>query len=242
MKLIQQARFRFSSARQAYELHHKIKMLQQKNARLRREVKTHNGHSQRESSHFALPNPDPDQDRIQTFKTLLSPLSGNTLLDLGCGHGKFAMAAADLGWSVVGVDARTERWPNDSRIEWVNSDVRLYPVEGYDVISVLGLLYHLDLPSQMELLKRCATSGASVTILDTRVGLNQKAEEGGYRGEYYEEPGLTTSSWGNEVSFWPTEEFLIKLAKDAGFSLIAPVRPPRQEYRTFYVCYPHYSS
>lgn len=218
MGLIRQARFRLRSALQRSPLY----------------------------SQFALPNPAPEQDRIQTFKSLLSPLAGTTLLDLGCGHGKFAMAAADLGWSVVGVDARTERWPDDSRIEWVHSDVRRYPVEGYDVISVLGLLYHLEQPAQADLLNRCAKSGASVTILDTRVGLNQQAEEGGYTGEHYEEPGKTDkeregsllASWGNAVSFWPTEESLIKMARDEGFSLVAPVRPPRRKNRTFYVCYP----
>lgn len=164
MGLIQQARFRLGSARHAYELHHQIKRLQQENARLEGALDTHGNQSQ--YSQFALSNPEPDQDRIQTFKSLLSPLSGNMLLDLGFGHGKFAMAAADLGWSVVGVDARNARWPNDSRIEWVCSDVRRYPVEGHDVISVLGLLYHLEQPAQAELLNRCAESGASVTILD----------------------------------------------------------------------------
>ena len=189
---------------------------------------------------FRLQNPEPEQDRIETFKSLISRLSGKRLLDLGCGHGKFSVAAADAGWSVVGVDARTERMPEDSRIEWGQSDIREYPVENFDVISVLGLFYHLDQPSQMDLLKRCAKSGASVTILDTHVGLSQKASEGGYGGEYYKEPeqGLSTSSWSNAVSFWPTEESLIKMARDAGFSLIAPVRPPRQKHRTFYICYP----
>lgn len=236
MGLIQQTRFRLGSARHAYELHRRIKKLNQENTRLKTKIQKYR--SQSKQPPLNLPNPEPEQDRIQTFKNLLSPLSGDALLDLGCGHGKFAVAAADLGWRVTGVDARSERWPDDKRIEWICSDVREYPVEDFDVISILGLLYHLDQPSQLELLKRCSTSGASLTILDTRVGLTQQAEEGGYRGEYYDEPGLTTSSWNNSVSFWPTEESLIKMARDAGFSLIAPVRPPLQEYRTFYVCYP----
>ncbi|WP_047864313.1 class I SAM-dependent methyltransferase [Rubrobacter aplysinae] len=196
---------------------------------------------------FRLESPDPEQDRVETFKTLLSPLPEGRLLDLGCGHGKFSLAAASLGWKVTAVDARTERMPTsaDQNIEWLQGDVREFSFDkdDFDCISVLGLLYHLEQPAQMDLLKRCA---GTLTILDTRVGLNQGATENGYRGEYYKEPGETeeerktrlAASWGNAQSFWPTEDSLIKMARDAGFSLVAPVRPPRRKYRTFYVCYP----
>lgn len=239
MRILQEARLRLGSAHHAHELQRRIHALESGNRRLRQEAEEQKRSIRalmRES--FRLQNPEPGRDRVEMFLSLLGPISGERLLDLGCGHGKFAIAAADMGWSVVGVDARTGRMPGDGRVEWVRSDVREYPMEGFDVISIIGLLYHLDQPSQMDLLHRCAVSGASVTILDTRVGLNQKADEGGYWGEHYREPGLTTSSWGNEVSFWPTEESLIRMARDAGFSLVAPVRPPREEYRAFYVCYP----
>ena len=248
MRILREARFRLGSARHAHKLHRQIHAFKSENERLRKVCEQQQKRAEQQQkrvralrrSHFRLENPEPEQDRIETFKSLISPLSGQRLLDLGCGHGKFSIAAADVGWAVVGVDARIERMPDDSRIEWLQSDVREYPVENFDVISVLGLLYHLDQPSQMDLLKRCAASGASVTILDTHVGLSQKVSEGGYSGAYYKEPeqGLSTSSWSNAISFWPTEESLIKMSRDAGFSLITPVRPPREKHRTFYVCYP----
>lgn len=241
MRLLREARFRLGSARHAHELHCQIRAFKSENDRMRKKYEEQGNRLRAlRRSRFRLQNPEPEQDRIETFKSLISPLSGQRLLDLGCGHGKFSIAAADVGWAVVGVDARIERMPDDSRIEWLQSDVREYPVENFDVISVLGLLYHLDQPSQMDLLKRCAASGASVTILDTHVGLSQKVSEGGYSGAYYKEPeqGLSTSSWSNAISFWPTEESLIKMSRDAGFSLITPVRPPREKHRTFYVCYP----
>lgn len=196
---------------------------------------------------FRLESPDLEQDRVETFKTLLSPLPKGRLLDLGCGHGKFSLAAASQGWMVTAVDARTERMPTKEgkNIEWIQSDVREFAFGkgDFDCISVLGLLYHLEQPDQMNLLQRCA---GTLTILDTRVGLNQRANENGYRGEYYKEPGETeeerktrlAASWGNARSFWPTEDSLVKMARDAGFSLVSPVRPPRRKYRTFYVCYP----
>lgn len=194
---------------------------------------------------FQLRNPEPEQDRIETFRKLLSPLPAGRLLDLGCGHGKFSVAAAELGWRVTGVDARTDRMPDDESVEWVRSDVREYAFDAadFDVISVLGLLYHLEQPAQMDLLSRCT---GTLTILDTRIGLDRGANENGYEGEHYEEPGKDEeerktkllASWGNARSFWPTEESLIKMARDAGFSLVAPVRPPRRKYRTFYLCYP----
>ena len=239
MKELKQVRRRLAAVLGGDGAYVEMQQLQNENARLRQSVNAHKKQVKSlRRARLALDNPDPEQSRVHTFESLLKPLSGERLLDLGCGHGKFAVAAADLGWKVTGVDARSERWPGDGRVQWVCFDVREYPLEGFDVISVLGLLYHLDQPSQLELLKRCAASGAVLTILETHVGLKQRDEEGGYRGQYYKEPGLATSSWGNEVSFWPTEECLIKMARDAGFSLISPVHPPREKHRTFYVCYP----
>jgi hypothetical protein len=97
---------------------------------------------------------------------------------------------------------------DSQNIEWVQSDVRefVFGKDDFDCISVLGLLYHLEQPAQMELLNRCA---GTLTILDTRVGLNQQTSESGYRGEYYREPGETererktrlAASWGNAESF-----------------------------------------
>lgn len=157
---LQQARKRLAAALGDDGAYAEMQQLRNENARLRESVNEHKKQVKSlRRARLALDNPEPDQNRVRTFKSLLKPLSGERLLDLGCGHGKFAVAAANMGWRVTGVDARSERWPDDERVEWVQCDVREYPLEGFDVISVLGLLYHMDQTTQLELLKKCATSG-----------------------------------------------------------------------------------
>lgn len=184
--------------------------------------------------------------RIAILRSILSPLQPGKFLDLGAGHGKFALAARDLGWDVTAVDARNARMPvEEEGVEWVVSDVREFPFESedYDCVSILGLFYHLDFQSQMEVLRR---SSGALTILDTFVVAFAEDEEGGYPGAYYVETGdteerrntITQASWGNARSFWPTEESLIRMLREAGFSLVAPVQPGHRRDRTFYVCYP----
>ena len=71
-------------------------------------------------------------DRLRTLRQILSPITPGRLVDLGTGHGKFARVTRDLGWRVTAVDVRTERMPRDSGIEWVQSDVRDFPLDGND--------------------------------------------------------------------------------------------------------------
>ena len=155
------------------------------------------------------------------------------MLDLATGHGKFAIAAHDMGWRVTAVDVRTERMPSKQGIDWVQADVREYPTDGFDVITIFGLLYHLELPAQADLLRRC---GDALTIIDTHVSLDPRTTIDGYEGHFYTERGGLLASWGNESSFWPTEESLLRLIRSAGLeSILQVVPPPVRPDRTFYV-------
>lgn len=185
------------------------------------------------------------EDRLTVFRNLLALLPPGRLLDLACGHGKFSLIARDLGWEVTAVDVRTERMPNTPGIDWVQSDVRTFEIEPdrYDCISVLGLLYHLELPDQLGLLARCA---GVTTILDTHVALMQDHKERGYRGTLFKEvagasaeqhAATATASWGNKVSFWPTEESLLRMIRDSGFASTFKMAPPHTPDRTFYLCF-----
>ncbi len=102
--------------------------------------------------------------RLTLFKTLLEGVPPGRLLDLGTGHGKFAMLAQQLGWDVTAVDARIERLPKVPSIRWIQEDVRTFTIERYDCICILGLLYHLEIGDQLALLKKCA---GTRTIVDT---------------------------------------------------------------------------
>jgi len=191
----------------------------------------------------------PDLHRMDIFRSLLASLKPGRLLDLGCGVGNFSRMAREMGWEITAVDARVERFPSEATpgIEWVESDARdfRFGPNDYDCVCVLGLLYHLELPAQLDLLRRCAST---FTLLDTHTALKTQVTEQGYEGRYFEEvPGAKTdqerraalgSSWGNELSFWPTERSLMKMLEEVGFSLVAPVQPAYLPDRTFYLCYP----
>ena len=183
-------------------------------------------------------------NREAIFLRLLGTLTPGRLLDLGCGHGKFSLIANDLGWSVTAVDARTERMPRSEGIEWVEADVRsfLFDATEFSCICVLGLLYHLELQDQIDLLARC--SGVP-TIVDTHVALRREMTDRGYDGRLFREiesddpaelAATATASVGNLYSFWPTEDSLVRMFHDSGFKTIWKLTPSYRPDRTFYLC------
>ena len=156
------------------------------------------------------------------------------LLDLGAGHGAFAERAAKMGWQVTAVDARTERFPWTEGIEWVESDLRDYAIGEPDVVCLLGVLYHLELGDQIEILTKCA---GTVTILDTHVTGSATVTLDGYDGWFFEEElAAATASWGNERSFWPTRAALRQMLAHCGYSSVFALEPDYYPNRTFYLC------
>lgn len=171
--------------------------------------------------------------RVEIVEDILRSLPRGRMLDMATGHGKFALAAHRLGYEVTAMDARTDRMPMTAGIDWVQGDVRDFPMAGYDVVTILGLLYHLDLPDQIELLRRCPNA---VVVVDTHISLEPDSLEAGYLGHYYEERGGLASSWGNPTAFWPTEDSLFRIFELTGHTAVAKVLPfPVRRDRTFYV-------
>ncbi len=168
-------------------------------------------------------------------------MSPGRLLDLGTGQGRFSLIGKELGWDVTAVDVRTVRMPMVEGVRWIEADVRTFDVSGYDCIALLGLLYHLDLSDQQELLRRCAPTP---TILDTHHSLRPVTVVDGYEGRIYHEPGSTleelaqvpTASFGNPESFWPTREALVRMLHEAGFKTVLALEPSYLSDRTFYLC------
>ncbi len=176
-------------------------------------------------------------DRIRRVIGMFPP---GRLVDLGAGHGGYARLAADLGWQVTAVDARTERFPeNDSdAIEWRQSDIRDVDLEPYDLVLCLGVFYHLTVDDQIDLLSRCRTT----IVIDTHVDhgvhdhhLSERVTMAGYEGRLYQEHGETTSSWGNDQSFWPTLESFHRMLNDWGFPLVLTMEPWLSGDRTVFV-------
>lgn len=188
---------------------------------------------------------DSGEVRFRLFDTMLGWFQPGRLVDLGAGHGAFSIRAADAGWDVTAVDARTVRFPEDSRITWVNEDVRETKLDSFDLIVNLGLFYHLTLPDQLSLLDRAA---GTPMILDTHVAtpnakgfdLSEVVEEDGYRGRYYSEAGKqhdARASWGNDASFWPTPRALHRMLHDRGYDVFSAT-PYYEPTRTFFLCQP----
>jgi SAM-dependent methyltransferase len=204
-----------------------------------------------------LPEPDPSIHKLNIFRTLVGLLKPGKLLDLGAGKGNFSLAAAQLGWNVTAVDARTVRWPDADAekdpavadlirtIRWVQADVREFSIaeREYDLVCILGLLHHLEVADQVSLLKRCSTMP---TLLDTRIAKALVDVEGPYEGMLVRERGKTRedrdavpqASWGNPLSFQHTEESLLRLVLDCGYIKMMQMRPPHREDYTFYLCLP----
>jgi SAM-dependent methyltransferase len=202
-----------------------------------------------------LPEPDESVSRRQIFRSLVSPLKPGKMLDLGTGPGHYSIDAARLGWEVTAVDARTMRTPkaeeeNPKRAElirqinWVQADVREFLINGeYDLVCVFGILHHLEVDDQVKILSRCSDT---LTLMNVRIAPEITTAEGPYEGRYHNEPGETREerdqlpavSWGNEVSFLHTEESLLRLIRDCGYSKAMPMRPPHSPNYTFYLCLP----
>lgn len=182
--------------------------------------------------------------RFKLFDTLLAQFPPGKLVDLGAGHGKFSLRAAEAGWEVTAVDARTERFPDGSPdIRWLEQDVREVDLAGYDLILCLGLFYHLTIHDQLSLLDRA--KGAPI-MLDTHVGVEDEVfrlsdivVREGYRGRLYQERNLAapTSSWENTESFWPTPRALQRMLGERGY-VVLTVTPWYRTSRTFFLCLP----
>jgi hypothetical protein len=163
-------------------------------------------------------------DRLSVFASILATLPRGTLADLGAGHCAFSRVAHAAGFAVTSIDARTTRVPPDITWPFRHEDVRTTDLSSFEIIAMLGLLYHLPLDDQIDLLRRCA---GKTVIVDTHVAERATVTVGEYAGSYFDEvpegvdlARVPTASWGNRRSFWHTRESLIRLFERAGFRVM----------------------
>jgi hypothetical protein len=188
-------------------------------------------------------DPDIGNRRLDIYRRLLGIFPTGNLADLGAGHGLFSKAAADLGWQVTAIDARTERFPADSRINWLQSDIRDADLSGFDVITCLGLFYHLTLTDQLALLDQCK---GTPLIIDTHLAtersypyVSEKIAKNGYMGRLYDENlASPLASWENEQSFWPDRKTFDRMLAEHGYGVVLTAEPWYEKDRTFFLCLP----
>jgi SAM-dependent methyltransferase len=196
--------------------------------------------------------------RLRTFRSILDLLpprtEGRSLVDLGAGPCLFAKLAAKEAFRVTAVDVRPP-WNIDGSplpleslagIDFVQADACRFDVSGFDVVSIVGLLYHLTLSEQIDLLSRC---GSRTVIIDTEVfddaamsesareRISPAAEAMGYDGIDWQETGHVWSSKGNHSSFWHTVPSLLRMFENTGAQNVTVFEPqyrsahgPRQWY------------
>jgi hypothetical protein len=172
--------------------------------------------------------------RLRIFAGILTRLRPAPLVDLGAGHCKFGLVAHAQGFPVTAIDIRTERVPADLPFPFIHQDVRQVDLSPYRIVCILGLLYHLPLLEQIQLLGACR---GKVVIVDTHCAGRAEVHITGrrYEGRYFEEKlDDSRASWGNDFSFWHTEPSLRRLFADTGFAA-EKILPEHAHLRSFWL-------
>jgi len=182
------------------------------------------------------------------------------VIDLGAGHCQFAIIAHEMGWEATALDVRPDRKPSlPAQVKYISADVNsdVWNAQDYDVISCLGLYYHLDQAMQHRLLDRC--SGVPM-ILDTHFSnpdapshtfgntLSQVYEKNGEWGaDFMEAPGVSDdqrkkdmllASHDNQTSWWQTKADLTKTLHERGWphTWVMDFIDMNRLQRTFWLC------
>lgn len=179
---------------------------------------------------------------------LLGPASGR-LLDLGCGGGSHAVAFAELGWSVTGVDVSEEqlRLARGRGVDAVLGRAEELPFEDATFDAAVSMWTHTDLddvPGALRELVRVLRPGAPFVYLGVHpcfVGPHSLfvAAEGvpmlhpGYRvtGRYSEAPGISPAGLRARVGATHTPlGIFVQAFLDAGLVLEHLEEPGDREY------------
>ena len=192
------------------------------------------------SRHEVLPEAMPIRVMILQWiiSTFLDPTQQKTVVDLGCGGMALTKLYRDQGFDVTAVDVRTDRNRDKEKdgIKFIQQDIRETDLNGYDVISHLGLLYHMTLEDQLDMFNRIPSN--TITVLETQIyepntvtpkGAKRltTAKQDVYHGALWQEPGnhVLTASWNNETSFWHRPNSLYRMCRRTGFKMVIPVEP-----------------
>lgn len=193
--------------------------------------------------------------KIRRVLQLASDLTGKPLnqlrmLDLACGPGTYSIEAALHGAKMVAIDARMERMSEGAQaarelglsVDFRQGDVRDLQHDTFDVVLILGILYHLEAADVASLLKAVSAMTDTI-IIDTHISLagDSEARINGatYTGHHFREhhsseneaqrQAKVRASIDNPTSFWFTKKSLVDLLIGSGFTSVmechAPIEP-----------------
>jgi hypothetical protein len=179
-----------------------------------------------------------DRPRIAHVLQLIeqyAPTGPLRALDLACRTGAFSVAVGGQGIKVLGIEGRQDNLdeaPRHPNVTYELADVRTLSRERhgiFDVVLCLGLLYHLDAQSALNLLRVMAEVTTGIAILDTHISCNgtdvTEVEGHTFSGHAYPEPDGLWSSIGYAASWWFTPPSLQELTALAGWDLRSVPKP-----------------
>lgn len=93
-------------------------------------------------------------EKITIMEKVCALSSGKTVLDVGCGTGAFVKAAADLGFTVTGMDVDRETTKNIEQRFGCRTvtgllDYSTFPESSFDVVILSHVIEHLQRPAEM---------------------------------------------------------------------------------------------
>jgi SAM-dependent methyltransferase len=85
------------------------------------------------------------------FIEAVAPLTGASVVDIGCGNGVFTLYLKERAKSVVGLDFSTQMLAENPCRSLVQADVAALPIESgsFDVAFEANVLHHVDDPRQV---------------------------------------------------------------------------------------------
>ncbi|GEM_PF-241309 len=202
------------------------------------------------------------ETRERMLLDLLDPIFGDRwkktdCLDIACHEGYFGSLFAQRGCRVLGIDARPE---NLTRAELMRDALRLENLEfrqadvssldpaslgRFDIVLMLGLLYHLEDP--IGALHRTRAMCREVAVIETQLGpeLGGSIEWGTAKAQKEVIASFVVVDETDEVrsrnreantrplSLVPDLQGLLRILKSVGFSRVQVLRPPEDGYEQF---------
>lgn len=93
---------------------------------------------------------------IKQYETQIK--TKKTALDIGCAHGGRSYQLAEMGLSVTAIDKELPNVRAHSGIRFIESDIRNFNFERYDIVLAINVLQFLDKTSQQIVLENIITS------------------------------------------------------------------------------------